>query len=50
MNQYRGKSSSSLLQVGKDIVGVSGATISSRAATFTVKKAIVIYEEVHLHK
>lgn len=50
MNQYRGKSSSSLLEVGKDIVGVSGATISSRAATFAVKKAIVIYDEVYLKK
>ena len=48
LNQYRGKSSSSLMEVGKDIVGVSGATISSRAATFSVKKAIVIYEEVYL--
>jgi Na+-translocating ferredoxin:NAD+ oxidoreductase RnfG subunit len=50
LNQYRGKSSSSLMQVGKDIVGVSGATISSRSATFAVKKAIVIYEEVYLKK
>jgi Na+-translocating ferredoxin:NAD+ oxidoreductase RnfG subunit len=50
MNQYRGKSSSSLMTVGKDIVGVSGATISSRAATFAVKKAIVMYEEVYLKK
>jgi Na+-translocating ferredoxin:NAD+ oxidoreductase RnfG subunit len=50
LNQYRGKSSSSLLQVGKDVVGISGATISSRAATFAVKKAIVIYEEVYLNK
>ncbi|CAB1064292.1 hypothetical protein D1BOALGB6SA_9084 [Olavius sp. associated proteobacterium Delta 1] len=50
VNQYRGKSSSSRLQVGKDIVGISGATVSSRAATFAVKKAIVIYEEVYLKK
>ena len=50
MNQYRGKSSGSPLQVGKDIVGISGATISSRAATFAVKKAIVMYEEVYLKK
>jgi len=48
MNQYRGKTSSSFLTVGKDIIGISGATISSRAATFTVKKAIVIYDEVYL--
>lgn len=50
MNQYRGKRSSSPLTVGKDIIGISGATISSRAATFAVKKAIVIYEEVYLRQ
>jgi len=50
MNQYRNKSSKSPLTVGKDIIPISGATISSRAATFTVKKAIVIYEEVYLKK
>ncbi len=50
MNQYRGKTSQSPLTVGKDIIAISGATISSRAATFTVKKAIVIYEEVYLKK
>jgi Na+-translocating ferredoxin:NAD+ oxidoreductase RnfG subunit len=50
MNQYRGKTSTSALEVGRDIVGISGATISSRAATFAVKKAIVMYEEVYLRK
>jgi len=50
MNQYRGKNVNSPLTVGKDIVGISGATISSRSATFTVKKALVIYEEVYLKK
>ena len=50
MNQYRSKTSKSPLTVGKDIIPISGATISSRAATFTVKKAIVIYEEVYLKK
>jgi Na+-translocating ferredoxin:NAD+ oxidoreductase RnfG subunit len=50
LNQYRGKSSRSTMQVGKDIIGVSGATISSRSATFAVKKAIVMYEEVYLKK
>ena len=48
MNQYRGKTSNSTLTVGKDIVGISGATISSRSATFAVKKALVIYEELYL--
>jgi Na+-translocating ferredoxin:NAD+ oxidoreductase RnfG subunit len=50
MNQYRGKTVNSTLTVGKDIVGISGATISSRAATFTVKKALILYQELYLKK
>ncbi len=50
MNQYRDKNVNSTLTVGKDIVGISGATISSRSATFTVKKALVIYNEVYQKK
>ena len=50
MSQYEGKTSKSALTVGKDINGVSGATISSRCATFAVKKAIVLYEELCLNK
>ncbi len=50
MSQYEGKTSKSVLTVGKDITGVSGATISSRCATFAVKKAIVLYEELYLNK
>ena len=48
MNQYRGKTVNSTLTVGKDIVGISGATISSRSATFAVKKALVVYDEFYL--
>jgi Na+-translocating ferredoxin:NAD+ oxidoreductase RnfG subunit len=48
MNQYRGKTVNSTLTVGKDIVGISGATISSRSATFAVKKALVMYNEFYL--
>lgn len=50
VNQYRGKNSKSPLEVGKDIIAISGATISSRATTFAVRKAIVMYEEVFLKK
>lgn len=48
LRQYRGKTSKSRLKVGKDITGVSGATISSVSATFAVKKAILLYEEFYL--
>ncbi len=50
MSQYEGKTGKSALTVGKDITGVSGATISSRCATFAVKKAIVLYEELYINK
>lgn len=50
MRQYVGKTSKSPLTVGRDITGISGATISSRAATFSVTKAIVLYEELYLKK
>lgn len=48
LRQYRGKTSKSRLKVGKDITGVSGATISSISATFAVKKAIALYKELYL--
>lgn len=50
LSQYEGKTSKSPLQVDKDITGVSGATISSRCATFAVKKAIILYEEFYLNQ
>ena len=50
MSQFEGKTSKSPLKVNKDITGVSGATISSNCATFAVKKAIVLYEELYLSK
>ncbi|MEE8397656.1 MAG: FMN-binding protein [Desulfobacterales bacterium] len=50
LGQYKGKNSKSEMTVGKDITGISGATISSKATTFAVNKVIVIYEEVYLNK
>ncbi|MGD9157155.1 MAG: FMN-binding protein [Desulfobacteraceae bacterium] len=45
MKQYDGKTSRDPIEVGKDITGISGATISSRAASFSVKKALILVEE-----
>ena len=50
MNQYKGKTGKNTLTVGKDITGIAGATISSRSATFAVKKALVLFEEFYLNK
>ena len=50
MSQFEGKASKNPIEVYKDINGVSGATISSKCATFAVRKAIVLYEELYLNK
>jgi electron transport complex protein RnfG len=47
LNQFKGKSSDDPIEVGKDISGISGATISSRSSAFAVRKAIVLYEELY---
>jgi len=48
LSQFIGKTSKSALSVGKDVDAVSGATISSRATAFAVKKVIALYETVYL--
>ncbi len=45
LKQYVGKSTADTLEVGKDIRGVSGATISSKAVTTAVKRALLVYNE-----
>ena len=48
LSQFIGKTSKSALSVGKDVDAVSGATISSRATAFAVKKVIALYGTVYL--
>lgn len=48
LSQFTGKTLKDPLSVGKDITGVSGATISSTAAAFTVKKAMILYNDLWL--
>ena len=43
-NQFRGKSAGDALQVGVDVVGVTGATLSSRAFCKGAKKAVALCE------
>jgi Na+-translocating ferredoxin:NAD+ oxidoreductase RnfG subunit len=44
LRQFSGKTLNDPIRLGEDIQGVSGATISSRAACFTMKKAMVLYK------
>lgn len=43
MRQFEGKRFGSALQVGRDIDGISGATLSSRAVTLGVRKAVCFW-------
>ena len=49
LKQFFGKRSTDQLKINKDIRAVSGATISSRSATFAVKKVIGLYEELYIN-
>ncbi|MFW6134771.1 MAG: FMN-binding protein [Elusimicrobiota bacterium] len=46
--QFDGKTPDDGLEMGKDIYGVTGATVSSNAVAFAVKKALIIYKELIL--
>ena len=44
LRQFYGKTLSDPIKLDKDIQGISGATISSHAACFVMKKAMVLYK------
>ncbi|MBU1086983.1 MAG: FMN-binding protein [Candidatus Omnitrophica bacterium] len=46
LKQFAGKGLGSGFTLGKEIRAVSGATLSSYAAVFTIKKALVLYEKL----
>lgn len=43
LNQYRGKDAHSPLRLHDDVINITGATVSSRALTYGVKKALVAF-------
>ena len=46
LRQYRGKSSADPVRINRDIVNITGATLSVRALNFGVRKAIALIEVV----
>lgn len=44
MGQFKGKHSGSSLQLNRDIDGITGATLSSRAITIGVRKAVCFWK------
>lgn len=46
LSQFQGKTADSSLEVGRDIDGVTQATISSKAAAAAVKKALLVIAEL----
>ena len=50
MKQFFKKKSEDPLRLGQDIQPISGATLSSRAATYAVRKALSIFEVVYKKK
>ncbi len=48
LQQYKGKTSSDPIRVRKDIISISGATLSVRAVSTQVRKALAIVDETLL--
>jgi Na+-translocating ferredoxin:NAD+ oxidoreductase RnfG subunit len=48
--QFFNKTAKDPLQIGRDVYAVTGATVSSDAVAFAVKKVAVMYEELFLKK
>ena len=47
LSQYKGKRSSDPIQLDRDIVGVTGATLSVQGANRAVHKALAVLELVY---
>ncbi|MFQ5949163.1 MAG: FMN-binding protein, partial [Nitrospiria bacterium] len=47
MRQFLKKDKESTLRLGRDIRPISGATLSSRSATYAVRKALSLFEAVY---
>lgn len=48
MKQFLSRTLKDPLQLGQDVQGISGATLSSRASTYAVKKALALVKAVYL--
>ncbi len=48
--QFRGKSAKDPLRINRDIINVTGATMSVQAMTAGVKKALIILDELYFKK
>src|SRR5438876_2816779 len=48
--QYEGKTAQDPISINKDIINITGATMSVRSVSAGVKRALVLVEEFYLHK
>ena len=48
--QFRGKTAKDSLRINRDILNITGATMSVQAMTAGVKKTLVILDELYLKK
>ena len=49
-SQYEGKTAQDPISINKDIINITGATMSVRSVSAGVKRALVLVEEFYLHK
>jgi hypothetical protein len=50
LKQFTGKGKEDKFQTGKDVNAIAGATVSTKAAAFAARKAVIVYDTLFLKK
>lgn len=50
LKQFTGKGKADKFETGKDVNAIAGATVSTKAAAFAARKAVIVYDTLFLKK
>ncbi len=50
LSQYQGKSAKDPIRLNRDVIGITGATLSVRAVSLGVKRVVTLIDEIYLKK
>ncbi len=50
LSQYQGKSAKDPIRLNRDVIGITGATLSVRAVSLGVKRVVILIDEIYLKK
>jgi len=50
LSQYEGKSAKDPIRLNRDVIGITGATLSVRAVSLGVKRVVILIDEIYIKK